>query len=311
MDLPLPFASSLSALTRSLYVAPFAAALLAVSFSPARAADKLNVLFLMSDDLRPELGCYGAPVKTPNLDKLAGAGVRFDRAFVQYPLCNPSRASLLTGRLPTTTGVLDNETYFRDAHPDWVTLPQHFKNHGYKTVRIGKIYHGGIDDALSWSEGAEPGPRGAAPETRPPRQRPSAEERAKRSDRIVVLEGDGESHQDWNTAAAAIAALEKHKDGGPFFLAVGFTKPHSPPTAPKRFFDLYDPAKMELPPDFAVRPAAPAGFPAAAITSNGDLFMRRDASEAEAREMLRAYRASASWTDWNTGRVLDALDRLG
>src|SRR5918995_562722 len=117
---------------------------------------KLNVLFLMSDDMRPALGCYGhAIVKSPNIDALAKAGVRFDQAYCQYPLCNPSRTSLLTGRHPTTTGVLDNTAHFRDAHPDWVTLPEHFKANGYVALRTGKIYHGGIDDAQSWTEGGE------------------------------------------------------------------------------------------------------------------------------------------------------------
>src|SRR6478672_3336202 len=120
-----------------------AAAAASTSFA---AEPKFNVLFLMSDDMRPELGCYGHPaVKSPNIDALAKAGVRFDRAYCQYPLCNPSRTSLLTGRHPTTTGVRDNTIYFRDAHPDWVTLPQHFKANGYATLRSGKIFHGGID----------------------------------------------------------------------------------------------------------------------------------------------------------------------
>src|SRR5262249_14294650 len=117
---------------------------------------KLNVLFLMSDDMRPDLGCYGHPMaKSPNIDALAKAGARFDRTYCQYPLCNPSRTSLLTGRHPTTTGVRDNTIYFRTAHPDWVTLPQHFKANGYATLRTGKIFHGGIDDPPSWTEGAE------------------------------------------------------------------------------------------------------------------------------------------------------------
>ena len=108
--------------------------LLTASATPLPAADRLNVLFLMSDDLRPELGCYGHPhVKTPNIDALAAAGVRFDRAYVQFPLCNPSRSSLLTGRYPTTTGVLDNRTWFGGLHPDFVSLPRHFKDNGYAT----------------------------------------------------------------------------------------------------------------------------------------------------------------------------------
>ncbi len=121
----------------------------------AHSADKLNVLFILSDDLRPELGCYGAPVHTPNIDKLAAASTRFDRAYCQYPLCNPSRTSLLTGLHPSHSGVLDNTKDFRKLMPDRVTLPQMFKNAGYTTVRIGKVFHGGIDDIASWSEGAD------------------------------------------------------------------------------------------------------------------------------------------------------------
>ena len=135
-----------------------AVALLMADTTPLAAADskKPNVLFLISDDLRPELGCYGNKfVKTPNIDALAAGGVRFDRAFVQFPLCNPSRSSLFTGRYPTQTGVLDNRTWFGAAHPDFVTLPKYFKMNGYTTLRSGKIFHGGIDDADAWTEGGE------------------------------------------------------------------------------------------------------------------------------------------------------------
>src|SRR5262249_28546806 len=122
---------------------------------PTRAEEakkKYNVLFLMSDDMRPELGCYGVKgIKTPNLDALAKSGVRFDRAYCQYPLCNPSRSSLLTGRYPIHTGVLDNLTWFGAAHPDFVSLPKHFKANGYISLRTGKIFHGGIDDFEAWT----------------------------------------------------------------------------------------------------------------------------------------------------------------
>ncbi len=282
--------------------------LLLFAAGPGLAADppkKLNVLFLMSDDMRPELGCYGHPtVKSPHLDALAKAGVRFDRAYCQYPLCNPSRTSMLTGRHPTTTAVLDNTTYFRDAHADWVTLPEHFKANGYVSLRAGKIFHGGIDDPQSWTEGGEV------------RKKPGevkkvdAKQRQQQSDRIVTLEGDGETHGDYRTADRAIQLLQTNKDK-PFFLACGFTKPHSPPTAPQKFFDLYDAAAVKLPVNFATKPAPPAGFPKPSITGNGDLFIGRDATEAEAKEMIRAYQASTSWTDWNVGRVVAELDRLG
>jgi arylsulfatase A-like enzyme len=286
---------------------------LALFAEASAATPKLNVLFIATDDWRPEIACYGTPgMQTPNVDKLAASGVRFERAYCQFPLCNPSRTSLLTGRYPTTTGVLDNTGYFRDAHPDWVTLPQYFQRNGFVVARTGKIFHGSVEDPPSWQEVADS--RGnARPATKanaaggkpaPKKQDPV------QSDRIVVLEGDGQSHADYQTAARGIELLEKHKDA-PFFIAVGFLKPHSPPTAPQRFFDLYDPAKIELPPDFAAHPTVPAGFPEASVPMrNGDLFINRDATPEAAREMIRAYRASASWTDWNIGRVLDALERL-
>jgi iduronate 2-sulfatase len=285
-------------------LATAAVALLAIAApAPAAAGTKLNVLFLMADDMRPELGCYGRPaVRSPHIDALAKAGVRFDRAYCQYPLCNPSRTSLLSGRHPTTTGVRDNTLYFRDAHPDWVTLPQHFKNSGYAALRAGKIFHGGIDDPGSWTEGGEAKKKDAA--------KVDPKQRQANSDRVVVLPGDGGSHADYRTADRAIEFLRKYKDK-PFFLACGFTKPHSPPTAPKRFFDLYDPAAIMLPGDFAPRPTVPAGFPARCLTLNGDLFIGRDASEDEARKVTQAYRASISFTDWNVGRVVAELDRLG
>jgi iduronate 2-sulfatase len=289
-----------------------------------------NMLFLMSDDMRVELGCYASMfgAKTPNLDALAGAGVRFDRNYCQFPLCNPSRSSLLTGKNPTRTSVLGNRTYFRDAHPDWTTLPQVFTRNGYVTVRAGKIYHGGIDDAPSWSATSDAAPgedvtnRQVGRTMQIPRKQipmpdgelpplPADNSRAAYSDRIVLLDGNGEGHGDYLTADHTIANLRKYKNQ-PFFIACGFVKPHSPPTAPQKFFDLYDPEKIKLTPDFAAWPTVPKGFPSAAIRRrNADLFIGRGASEEEARQVIRAYLASISWTDWNIGRVIGELDRLG
>ncbi len=289
-----------------------------------------NVLFLMSDDMRVELGCYASMfgAKTPNLDTLASAGVRFDRNYCQFPLCNPSRSSLLTGKNPTRTSVLGNRTYFRDAHPDWTTLPQVFMRNGYVTVRAGKIYHGGIDDAPSWSATSDAAPgedvtnRQVGRTMQLPRKQipmpdgelpplPADNSRAAYSDRIVLLDGNGEGHGDYLTADHTIANLRKYKDR-PFFIACGFVKPHSPPTAPQKFFDLYDPEKIKLTPDFAAWPTVPKGFPSAAIRRrNADLFIGRGASEEEAKQVIRAYLASISWTDWNIGRVIGELDRLG
>ena len=299
----------------------------ATTLAAAGAADapRLNVLFFISDDCRTELSCYASPLaKTPNLDALAATGVRFERAYCQFPLCNPSRVSMLTGRHPTTTGVLGNRTDFRAAHPDWITLPQWFKQKGWASLRTGKIFHGGIDDAASWTEGVEPrATRGeGAQRTADPDELRSAQNRpkksgdatltqAQRSDRWLVLEGNGESHGDHRTADRAIEFLRTHREK-PFFLGCGFVKPHSPPTAPKKFYDLFDVDKIPLPPDFAPRPTVPEGFPKAAIRlKNADLFIGRDASPQEAREMIGAYLASIAWMDWNVGRVLAELDRLG
>jgi arylsulfatase A-like enzyme len=222
--------------------------------------------------------------------------------------------------------VLGNRTAFRDLHPEWITLPQLFKKNGYHTVRIGKIFHGGIDDPDAWSEGggAREGDGGAGGHTLvirgdavppPPGETlpalPPEGSQGARSDRIVVLDGNGEGHPDYRTADAAIQVLRKYK-GQPLFLGCGFVKPHSPPCAPQRFLDWYDPRRIELTPDFAPWPAVPPGFPSAAIRKrNADLFIGRGATVAEAREVIRAYIASISWVDWNLGRVLAEVDRLG
>jgi iduronate 2-sulfatase len=303
--------------------------------SAPKVKEPLNVLFIISDDMRAELGCYGGQAITPNIDKLAASGVRFDHAYCQYPLCNPSRSSLLTGRYPTSTGVLDNRSFFGDKHPDFVSLPKYFKQHGYDTLRTGKIFHGGIDDDTAWTTGGEP--RGAAgadnggnetntrlPSADPDEAAPieakkgdgkaaAAPTRAQRSDRFIVLPGNGENHGDFKCASQAIEYLRGRKPGdAPFFIGCGFVKPHSPPTAPQKFYDLYDLDKIKLPVNFEPRPTVPEGFPKLSIRArNADLFIGRDATPAEAKQITRAYLASMSFVDANVGRLIAELDKLG
>ena len=288
----------------------------------AQNQNKYNVLFIISDDLRPELGAYGvSQIKTPNIDKIAARGTRFDNAYAQYPVCNPSRTSFLTGLYPSQNGVWNNNDYFRRLHPATITLPEYFKLNGYVTLRSGKIFHGGIDDMQSWTEGGEPTDsaiteRGKNPPAKvsnagelpdAPSNEPLSKSAA--SDRIIVLDGDGETHGDYKSATTAIAMMEKYK-AQPFFLAVGFVKPHSPPTAPKKFFDLYDVEKIELPVDFGTTPKAPAGFPEISISkTNSDLFIGRESPPDLSREMKRAYYASTSFMDAQVGRIMEALEK--
>lgn len=293
---------------------------------------KMNVVFIISDDLRTELGAYGGRARTPNLDQLAKQGVRFEKAYCQYPLCNPSRTSMLTGRYPTTTQVTGNREWFATLHPDWVSLPMYFKQHGYVTLRTGKIFHGGIDDFAAWTEGGEPhaygreGPPRLTVERAPVSddeekkrlsQMVAADvERAPSSDRWEAVEGEAVATQaDTLVADRAIHYLRQQKkssEAAPFFLACGLAKPHSPLVAPKSFFDLYRMEDIEIPIDFAPVPTVPEGFPAGSIRPiNADLFINRAATPQQAREMIRAYLACVSYMDWNVGRVLAELDALG
>lgn len=290
----------------------------------------LNVLFFMSDDMRTELACYGSRFNahSPNIDALAARGVRFDRNYCQFPLCNPSRSSLFTGHLPRETHVLGNTTAVVKQHPEWVTLPALFRQNGYTTLRAGKLFHAGLDDPAAWTDfygdveslhptvlGTKmdvpraqiPMPDGVLPAL------PQDNARAAHSDEILVLEGNGEGAGDYLVADLAIKYLQQvaADPSKPFFVGCGFSKPHSPPQAPQRFFDMYDPAKITLPPNFAAWPTVPPGWPKAAIRPrNADLFIGRGASESEAKQVIRAYLASISWADYNLGRVLAELDRL-
>jgi arylsulfatase A-like enzyme len=307
-------------------MARFALAALALSAAVAAAdTGKPNVLFIAVDDLRPELGCYGHPlVQSPNIDKLAARGTVFNRAYCQQAVCSPSRSSLLTGRRPDSTKVYDLVTHFRTALPDVVTLPQHFKNNGYVSRGVGKIYHGGYDDANSWSAPHEAGrARAYGPEGQKLVARLQQEAKQKKrvpkkqANRVRGLPVEApdvadDYLNDGAIANRAIEILEEVKDK-PFFLAVGFLKPHLPFVAPKVYWDLYDPAKIKLPEN----KKPPEGAPAYAPPPWGELRAYHGMPKAPnpvpdetARQLIHGYYASVSYMDAQVGKVLAALDRL-
>jgi iduronate 2-sulfatase len=287
--------------------------------SEAVQASRLNVLFLIADDLNNDLGAYGAPVRSPNIDKLAARGVRFDRAYVQYPLCSPSRSSLLTGRRPNATGVLTNpgknpmSPHFREKLPDAVTLPQLFRTNGWFAARVGKLYHygvpntigtGGLDDYPSWDLTINPRGRDREIHDRIFSLRPG-----QFGGTVSWLADDGPDadHTDGIAAAEAVRLLERFKrNGQSFFLAVGFYRPHTPYVAPKRYFDLYPRDRIELP---KLSDADRSRTPEAAY---GSALKEQDAmTDDQRREAIQAYWASTTFMDAQVGHVVDALDRLG
>ncbi len=280
---------------------------------PTVAAQRLNVLFIGVDDLGNVLGSAGHPVlKTPHLDRLAATGVRFDRAYCQIPLCNPSRASVLTGLRPDATGVFDLDRHFRATVPAAVTLPQLFRSQGWFTARVGKIFHydvpkgigtDGLDDPASWSQVVNPKGRDVAEEaliTNPTPARPVSAALS-----WQVADGADTEQTDGLIATEAIRLLERHR-GGPFFLGVGFFRPHTPFVAPKRYFDLYPLETVRL-------PVAPANdrddIPSAAFAHNNPT-PNYGLDELTCRKALQAYYACVAYVDAQVGRVLAALDRL-
>lgn len=283
-------------------------------------AGRLNVLFIAVDDLRPQLGCAGDPlVKSPNIDRLAARGMYFDRAYCQQAVCSPSRSSLLTGRRPDSTKVYDLVTHFRTALPDVVTIPQLFRQSGYHVQAIGKIYHGGYDDAPSWSvphqnpKAPSFGPEGQALLKKLREEAPTPAEK----DKVRGLPWEApnvadDQLADGAAATMAISALEEVKDK-PFFLAVGFLRPHLPFAAPKKYWDLYQESDFKL----AANPEPPKDAPRVAATTWGELRAYHGIpatgplSVDQARKMIHGYHASVSYMDVQVGRLLDAIDRLG
>ena len=267
------------------------------------------MLVILSDDLNTALGCYGHPrVKSPNIDRLAARGVRFERAYCQYPLCNPSRSSFMTGMRPDTTGVLDNAYRFRDKHPDVVTIPQFFRKNGYFAARVGKIYHygvpnqigtSGLDDPSSWESVVNP--RGRDVDDQPKIFSIKPENGFGGTLSWLAADGTDDEQTDGRGAEAAVKMLEENRDR-PFFLAVGFYRPHTPYVAPKKYFDMY-PVDSITP----VKEPGRDGVPAPALTVNPPDYGISDDLK---REAIRAYHASTTFMDAQVGTVLDALDRL-
>ena len=272
---------------------------------------KPNVLLIISDDLTAALGCYGHPlVKSPNVDALAAKGVRFEHAYCQYPLCNPSRCSFMTGRRPDTTRVYDNGINFREHLPDVVTIPQHFQKAGYFAARVGKIYHygvpnqigtNGLDDGKSWNQVVNPRGRDKDEEADVINFTPKRQIGAALS--WLETEGTGEDHTDAKIADAIIHMLEEHKEG-PFFIACGFFRPHVPCAASRNYFDLYPLDQIRLPHEPADHIA---GIPPIALTVKP---LNYGLDDDKLKIFTRAYFASTSLMDAQMGRVVATLDRL-
>lgn len=273
-----------------------------------------NVLFIAVDDLGNVLS-PDSKVRaiTPNLDRLSSSGIHFERAYCQIPLCNPSRASVLTGLRPGKTGVFDLVRHFREALPNHPTLPQLFKNHGWYTGRVGKIFHydvpkdigsDGLDDAPSWSEVVNPKGRDVDDEALI--INPTPEKPVSAALSWLAADGSDNEQTDGGVAREAIRLLHEHKEG-PFFIAAGFFRPHTPFVAPKKYFEWYSPDRLKLAEPL---PEGRFGIPSQAFAHN-NTTPNYGLSEDLCRQALRAYLASVSFVDAQIGRVLDALEDLG
>lgn len=296
---------------------------------------KKNVLFIAVDDLRPELGCYGHPiVKSPNIDKLAKSGVLFERTYCQQAVCGPTRASLLTGKRPDTTKVYDLKTHIRTTLPEVVTLQQHFKNNGYFSEGIGKLFHVGLEDEASYSVPHRNGSGhayalesnlkllkegGKVTKSGEPDDGSTASTRM-RARPFECADVPDDFYMDGNIAALALESLNrlapkakaiKESERQPFFLGVGFRKPHLPFVAPKKYWDLYDRSKIPMP-----YPDKPKNAPDIAFTTWGELRSYTDipdigpVDEAMTRELIHGYYACVSYMDAQVGKLLEELDRL-
>ena len=277
-----------------------------------------NVLLIVVDDLRPELGCYGVEsASTPNLDRFAETAVLFERAYCQVPTCGASRASLFTGLRPTRSRFRNYLTRVEEDAPGVVPLHARFKSAGYRTASLGKVLHHRNDSLAGWTD---PPWRPKAPTYALPASKHAAEraeasgERARRGPPVEAADVPDDFYADGKIAAEAADRLSSYgKTGGPFFLAVGFLKPHLPFVAPQHYWDRHPADSIPMPTNYM----RPAGAPDAAIHDSGELRSYAGipptgpVSGAMAKDLIRGYRACVSYADANVGRVLDALGRRG
>lgn len=295
---------------------PWAVALVSIfgaaACPAADAPKKLNVLWIISDDANNKLGCYGySPAKTPNIDRLAAKGVRFDRAYCQYPLCNPSRVSFLTGLRPDTTRIFNLEANFRSTIPNAVTLPQTFRKAGYYVARVGKIFHYGVprqigtdgmDDPASWQEKYNPRGRDKDEEDMVV-QYTGPKGKLGFAMSFFAADGTDGEQTDGQIATKTIELLEKHR-GEPFFIGCGFFRPHVPCVAPKAYFAMHPQAEQRLP----TEPDHMKGIPPIAFNIKPPNY---GLSQEKLKNVLQGYHAATTYMDAQVGRVLDAVDRLG
>lgn len=290
-----------------------------IPMSDAVGSDRPNVLLICVDDLKPTIRCYGDPVAvTPNIDALAQRGVRFDAAYCNQAVCSPSRIALMTGLRPQTIGIYDLGTYFRKAAPDAITFSQFFKQHGYRAEALGKIYHlghGNSDDKASWSK---PSWRPKAAQYVQPaslnNMKPDSKGR-KRGPATEAAPVPDETYADGKIADEAIAritAASKQK-GQPFFIAVGFLKPHLPFVAPQKYWDFYSPDALPMPEVLT----APQDAPSYAASSGGELRSysdmqgRKTIDPQTTRHLIHGYYAATSYADAQIGRLTNQLEQLG
>ncbi len=270
-----------------------------------------NILFIAVDDLRPELNFYGAShIKSPNLDKLAGESLVFNRAYCNIPVCGASRASLLTGTRPTRFRFIDFNTKKDEHMPGNPSLPLTFKNNGYITVSNGKVYHHGNDDSQAWDEIWHSKRNNYVLES----NIALGETGETRGLPFEKADVEDDAYKDGETASKAISDLRKLKEKNqPFFLAVGFVKPHLPFNAPSKYWDLYRREDISLPENYL----QPETTPAEAFHNFGELRnyagvpKKGPVSDEMAKELIHGYFACVSYIDAQIGRVLNELETLG
>ncbi|MEM9941011.1 MAG: sulfatase [Planctomycetota bacterium] len=287
-------------------------------------ADDLNVLFIAVDDLRPELRCYGTEgLSTPNFDQLANSGVRFDRAYCQQAVCGASRLSIMGGLYPTKTR---EQTFhiqaWRKRHPDLLTMNQHFKNNGFRTIGMGKIFHGtgGPDvDPKNWDQWIRiPGRVYADPTSfKMSREYNKEDKNSKRGPATECLDVADDQYSDGRRTAKAVEVIGRLANSKKrFFLAVGFTKPHLPFVAPKKYWDLYDRSRFSMPENTKIPPGYPvyaANQKASELRAYSDIQDRLPTEFPQElnRKLLHGYAACTSYTDACLGQILTALKQSG